>query len=51
MRRRTNYNKKNLYRFDFKSTDARNNALKIQERNGFDYDQVEDLKSYEVEAP
>ena len=51
MRRRTNYNKKNLYRFDFKSTDTRNNALKIQERNGFDYDHVEDLKSYEVEAP
>jgi len=40
-----------LYRFEFKSTGARNNALKLLERNGFDYDQVEDLKSYVVEAP
>jgi hypothetical protein len=41
------YNK-DLYRFEFKSTAARNNALKILERNGFDYDLVEDLKSYVV---
>jgi len=32
MRRGTNYNKKNLYRFEFKSTGARNNALKLLER-------------------
>ena len=38
------YNKY-LYRFEFKSTGARNNALKLLERNGFDYDLVEDLKS------
>ena len=34
------YNK-DLYRFEFKSTGARNNALKLLERNGFDYDLVE----------
>jgi len=36
------YNK-DLYRFEFKSTGARNNALKLLERNGFDYDLVENL--------
>ena len=41
------YNK-DLYRFEFKSTGARNNALKLLERNGFDYDLVEDLKGYVV---
>ena len=51
MRRGTNYNKKNLYRFEFKSTGARNNALKLLERNGFDYDLVEDLKGYVVQLP
>ena len=44
------YNK-NLYRFEFKSTGARNNALKILERNGFDYDLVEDLQGYVVKLP
>jgi hypothetical protein len=44
-----NYYNKNLYRFEFKSTGARNNALKLLERNGFDYDLVEDLKGYVVE--
>jgi hypothetical protein len=38
-------------RFEFKSTGARNNALKLLERNGFDYDLVEDLKGYAVELP
>ena len=28
---------------------ARNNALKLLERNGFDYDLVEDLKGYVVQ--
>ena len=42
------YNK-DLYRFEFKSTGARNNALKLLERNGFDYDLVEDLKGYVVQ--
>ena len=42
------YNK-DLFRFEFKSTGARNNALKLLERNGFDYDLVEDLKGYMVQ--
>lgn len=45
------YYNKDLYRFEFKSTGTRNNALKLLERNGFDYDLVEDLKGYVVELP
>jgi hypothetical protein len=45
------YYNKNLYRFEFKSIGARNNALKLLERNGFDYDLVEDLKGYVVLLP
>jgi hypothetical protein len=45
------YYNKDLYRFEFKSTGARNNALKLLERNGFDYDLVEDLKGYVVQLP
>ncbi len=45
------YYNKDLYRFEFKSNGARNNALKLLERNGFDYDLVEDLESYVVELP
>jgi hypothetical protein len=41
----------NQYRFEFKSTGARNNALKLLERNGLDYDLVEDLKGYVVKLP
>ena len=44
------YNK-DLYRFEFKSTGARNNALKLLERNGFDYDLVENLQGYVVKLP
>ena len=44
------YNK-DLYRFEFKSTGARNNALKLLERNGFDYDLVENLQGYVVKFP
>ena len=44
------YNK-DLYRFEFKSTGARNNALKLLERNGFDYDLVVDLQGYVVKLP
>ena len=44
------YNK-DLYRFEFKSTGARNNALKLLERNGFDYDLVENLRGYVVKLP
>ena len=40
---------KDLFRFEFKSTGARNNALKLLERNGFDYDLVEDLKGHVVQ--
>ena len=43
------YYNKDLYRFEFKSTGARNNALKLLEKNGFDYDLVEDLQGYVVE--
>lgn len=45
------YYNKDLYRFEFKSTGARNSALKLLERNGFDYDLVEDLKGYVVHLP
>jgi hypothetical protein len=45
------YYNKDQYRFELKSTGERNNALKILERNGFDYDLVEDLKGYMVELP
>ena len=45
------YYNKDLFRFEFKSTGARNNALKLLERNGFDYDLVADLKGYMVQLP
>jgi hypothetical protein len=44
------YNQDN-YRFEFKTTGERNNALKILERNCFDYDLVEDLHNYVVKLP
>jgi hypothetical protein len=44
------YNK-NMYRFEFKCTGARNNALKLLERNGFDYDLVENPQGYMVKPP
>ena len=44
------YNK-DLYRFEFKSIGARNNALKLLERNDFDYDLVDNLKGYAVKLP
>jgi hypothetical protein len=44
------YNK-DQYRFEFKSIGARNNALKILEQSGFDYDLIEDLTSYVVKLP
>jgi len=45
------YYNKDQYRFEFKSIGARNNALKILERNGFDYDLVESLLGYVVDLP
>jgi hypothetical protein len=45
------YYNKDLYRFEFKSVGARNNALKILERSGFDYDLVEDFTGYIVKLP
>jgi len=45
------YYNKDQYRFEFKSIGARNNALKLLVRNGFDYDLVEDLKGYVVDLP
>jgi hypothetical protein len=44
------YNK-DLYRVEFKYIGARNNALKLLEKSGFDYDLVEDLKGYVVQLP
>jgi hypothetical protein len=44
------YNK-DRYRFEFSSVGARNNALKLLERSGFDYDLVEDLIGYVVQLP
>jgi hypothetical protein len=44
------YNQEN-YRFEFKTVADRNNALKILERNGFDYELVEDLRGYVVKLP
>ena len=40
-----------LYRFEFKSIGARNNALKLLEQNDFDYDLVENLQDYVVKLP
>jgi hypothetical protein len=45
------YYNKDQYRFEFKSTAARNNALKILERNCFDYELVEDMKGYLIKLP
>jgi len=45
------YYNKDQYRFEFKSIGARNNALKVLERNGFDYDLVESLLGYVVDLP
>jgi hypothetical protein len=45
------YYNKDLYRFEFKYIGSRNNALKLLEKNGFDYDLVEDLKRYVVTLP
>jgi hypothetical protein len=45
------YYNKDSYRFEFKSIGARNQALKILERNGFDYALVEDLTGYVVKLP
>jgi hypothetical protein len=45
------YYSQDQYRFEFKSIGARNNALKILEQNGFDYDLFEDLTGYVVKLP
>ena len=45
------YYNKDLFRFEFKYIGSRNNALKLLEKNGFDYDLVEDLKGYVVQLP
>jgi hypothetical protein len=44
-------NNQDNYRFEFKTVADRNNALKILEWNGLDYDLVEDLRSYVVRLP
>jgi hypothetical protein len=45
------YYNKDLFRFEFKYIGSRNNALKLLEKNGFDYDLVEDLKGYVIQLP
>jgi hypothetical protein len=45
------YYNQDLYRFEMKSLGARNNALKILEKSGYDYELVEDLKGYVVKLP
>ena len=45
------YYNKDLFRFEFKYVGTRNNALKLLEKNGFDYDLVEDLKGYVIKLP
>jgi hypothetical protein len=45
------YYNQDSYRFEFKTIADRNNALKILERKGFDYDLVEDLRGYVVKLP
>jgi hypothetical protein len=45
------YYNKDQYRCELKSIGARNNVLKLLEKNGFDYDLVEDLKGYVVRLP
>jgi hypothetical protein len=39
------------FRFEFKTFGERNNALKILERAGFDYELVEDLRPFVVKLP
>jgi hypothetical protein len=43
------YYNKDQFRFEFKSIGTRNNAIKLLEKNGFDYDLVDDLRGYVVE--
>lgn len=45
------YYNQESYRFEMKSLGERNNALKILERSGFDYELVEALKGYVVKLP
>jgi hypothetical protein len=45
------YYNKDLFRFEFKYIGSRNNALKLLEKNGFDYYLVEDFKGYVVMLP
>jgi hypothetical protein len=45
------YYNQDLYRFEMKTLGERNNALKILEKSGFDYELVEDLQGYVVKLP
>jgi hypothetical protein len=45
------YYSQDSYRLEFKTVSDRNNALKILERNGFDYELAEDLRGYVVKLP
>jgi hypothetical protein len=43
------YYNKDQFRFEFKSIGTRNNAIKLLEKNGLDYNLVDDLRGYVVE--
>lgn len=43
--------KEDKFRFELKSFGERNNALKILDKNGFDYELVEDLRPFVVKLP
>jgi hypothetical protein len=45
------YYNKDMFRFEFKYIGARNNSLNLLEKNGLDYDLVEDFKGYMVQLP
>ena len=45
------YYNKDMFRFEFKYIGARNNSLNLLEKNGLDYDLVEDFKGYMVTLP
>ena len=45
------YCNQDSYPFEFKTVAERNNALKILERNGYDYELVEDLRGMWSSSP
>lgn len=45
------YYSKSQYRFEFKTIGELDNALQLLDKNGFDYELVEDLNGYLVQLP